>query len=429
MPIAYLLNQFPLPSTTFIRREIRALEALGVEIHRFAARPSPVKLVDPQDIEDESRTDYLLKTPKPRLLLDTLRTALNSPARFLSALRLTWTLSRRSNRGLIAHLAYFVEACTLLRRCRRKNIEHIHAHFSTNPAAIACICRELGGPTYSFTVHGPHEFDAPESLSLDIKAVRAKFVAAISHYTRSQLFRWIPREHWEKIHIVRCGVSEKFLNHPLTPVPDANRFVSIGRLSEQKGQLVLVDAVRILRDRGIDIQLDLIGGGELEPVLRAEITRHNLQDRIHLLGWQTEDQIITALLSSRAMVLPSFAEGLPVVIMEALALGRPVISTYIAGIPELVTPGESGWLTPAGNASTLADTVEQCLHTDPSTLNRIGKHGALAVFHRHHAKTEARKILTFASSSLQPPGAGETATTVSSSPTIRHAATTMPHPP
>lgn len=392
MAIAYFLNQFPLNSTTFIRREIRALEAMGVEVRRFAARRPPHPLVDPQDVEDGAKTEYILELPKLELLLSILLAAIGSPGRFFRALLLTRKLSKRSTRGFVAHVAYFVEACALLRRCMKHELTHVHAHFSTNAAAIACLCRELGGPPFSFTVHGPHEFDAPESLGLDLKAERAKFVVAISQYTRSQLCRWIPHRWWNKLQVVHCGLSERFLTHPQTSVPDTTRLLSVGRLSEQKGQLVLLEAAKRLRDKGASFQIDIVGGGELESMIREEIKLQKLEEYVHLLGWRNESEIIQLLLESRAMVLPSFAEGLPVVLMEALALGRPVISTYIAGIPELVGSGSAGWLVPAGDAEALVEAVEKCLATNTHELSAMAARGNTIVREKHDARIEAAKL-------------------------------------
>ena len=162
---------------------------------------------------------------------------------------MTWRLARASDRGLLVHVAYLAEACVLRQWTRRDEIGHLHVHFGTNSTAVALLCRVLGGPPYSFTVHGPEEFDRPVSLSLCLKIRHAAFVIAICSFGKSQLWRWADFADWGKIHVVHCGLDQSFLAaaHTLPPAPP--RLVNIGRLSEQKGQLVLLEAAARLAQR------------------------------------------------------------------------------------------------------------------------------------------------------------------------------------
>jgi glycosyltransferase involved in cell wall biosynthesis len=166
----------------------------------------------------------------------------------------------------------------------------------------------------------------------------------------------------------------------------------VGRLTEQKGHFVLLHAARILACEGIPLEIVCVGDGDFRPRLEAYIHRHHLQEHVRLVGWQTEAQVRQWLESSRAMVMPSLAEGLPVGIMEALALGRPVISTFIAGIPELILPPTNGWLVPAGDPERLADAIRTALTTDVATLTEMGRQGQLRVRQRHDAAMEAKKL-------------------------------------
>jgi glycosyltransferase involved in cell wall biosynthesis len=229
-------------------------------------------------------------------------------------------------------------------------------------------------------------------LALGEKIRRAAFVAAISSFGRSQLWRWCDAANWGKIRIIHCGVDEAFLNHPVTAVPRVPRLVSIGRLSEQKGQLILIEAVAVLAREGIEFELVLVGDGPLRATIEAAISRHGLGRFVRLVGWKDSTAIRQELLESRALVMPSFAEGLPVVIMESLALGRPVLTTAIAGIPELVKDEINGWLVPAGSATALAEGIRKVLNTPVEDLDKMGKAGALIVAREHRASFEATKL-------------------------------------
>lgn len=353
MKVAYLVNRYPAPSHTFIRREIAALEALGLEVGRFSIR-GDAPLVDLADLEERRRTRSILEAGPMELLGASIAAALLRPLKLARALALVVRLGWRSDRGLLRHLVYLVEACLLSRWLRASGAEHLHAHFGTNPAAVAAMCHALGGPPFSFTVHGPEEFDRPEALRLGDKCREARFVVAISEFGRSQLYRWCHIEDWQKIHVVRCGVDAGFLRAGRVPVPAAPRIVTIGRLSEQKGHAVLLEALAMLHRGHIEFEAVLVGDGPLRLPLERLARSLGIDGRVRFLGTVDGPRIIKEVQEARALVLPSFAEGLPVVIMEALALGRPVVATYVAAIPELVVPGVSGWLVPQDHRWRLA---------------------------------------------------------------------------
>ena len=324
------------------------------------------------------------------------------PLRALSTAWASIRLGMNSDRGVLIHLAYLVEACVVYRWCRSLGIAHIHAHFATNATTVAMFCRMLGGPTYSFTVHGPDEFDRPEAFGIPVKIARAAFVVAISHYTRSQLYRWCPHEHWGKIHVVHCGVDGSFLGRKVEPISSVNRLVCVGRLSEQKGQLLLVEAVGKVVREGRQLELVLVGDGPMRNEIEGLIQKLGLGQHVKVLGWKSGQEVRREILAARAMVLPSFAEGLPVVIMESLALGRPVISTYIAGIPELVKSGVTGWLVPAGSVEKLAEAMREVLEVPAEKLDEMGSVGAGWVVERHDAAAEAAKLAGLFANRLLP---------------------------
>ncbi len=258
---------------------------------------------------------------------------------------------------------------------------------------MAMLAAELSGIPFSLTIHGPNEFDQPTLLALDEKIARSRFVVGISQFGRSQLYRWARPEDWPKVQIVRCGVDERFLNAPATPVPEDPRLVCVGRLAEQKGQLLLIDAVAQLVEDGVEIELRLVGDGPLRLRLEEQIRRRGLERHIRILGWRSSDEVRDEILKARALVLPSFAEGLPVVFMEALALGRPVISTYVAGIPELVVDRVTGWLTFASDSQSLAAAMRESLLISSDRLSAMGAEGARRVRELHNARREAERLL------------------------------------
>ncbi|MSR62048.1 MAG: colanic acid biosynthesis glycosyltransferase WcaL [Planctomycetes bacterium] len=390
MKIAYLVNCYPKASHSFIRREIRGLEELGLEVLRISVRAPASDLVDARDHEEALRTQRLL-VPSG-IVLGLLAALVQQPLRLLRTLRAALRLGRNSDRGLLVHLVYLAEACALVRLARREGVGHVHAHFGTNPPAVCCLAHELGGLSYSFTVHGPEEFDRPTALKLQQKIAGARFVAAVSEFSKSQLYRWSPHADWQKIHVVHCGVDELFLAAERKPIPVAPRLVCVGRLCEQKGQLLLLEAAAQLAREGIPFELVLAGDGELRASLEAAIARHALGDRVRITGWISNERVRCEIEAARALVLPSFAEGLPVVLMEALALGRPVISTYVAGIPELVEPARSGWLVPAGDVAALTTALREVLRATPAALAELGRHGAERVRLQHDARIEAGKL-------------------------------------
>jgi glycosyltransferase involved in cell wall biosynthesis len=392
MTLAYLLNWYPQPSQTALRREMTALQELGVPFYRFSLRRYEGELVDENDQRERENTRSVVDAGLLAFLGSMLKAALRRPRAFFRALRLAVKVGWVDDRGLIRTLIYFAEACVLLDWADAIHIDHMHTHYGTNSATAAMLCRVLGGPTYSFTMHGPEEFDAPRGTCLRDKIQHARFVVAISEFTRSQLYRWADYRDWGKIHVVRVGVSPMFLDHGAAPIAGTPRLVNIGRIVEQKGQAILIHAAAGLRDRGYEFELVIVGDGPMRSELEHLIKALDLQERVRITGYLSNQRVLEELLNARALVLPSFAEGLPGVFFEALALGRPVISTYIAAHPELIEPGVNGWLVPAGAVEPLVNAMAEVLTADPAVLEQMGKAGAMRVAKQHNVYTEARKL-------------------------------------
>ncbi|MEO0400384.1 MAG: glycosyltransferase family 4 protein [Pseudomonadota bacterium] len=391
--IAYVMNTYPITSTTFITGEIRALEALGINVLRFASKPWDVDLTSDVDKTEKTKTKYLLYRNFIPLLLTLIATALRSPRSLCAAVWETFRLTREAQKSIIHHIGYFLQALYLAKECRQNQIDHLHAHFGTNATSICLIASHVAEITYSFTVHGPDEFDTVSPAEYRRKVARAEKVFAISHYCRGVLMRKVGFEARDKLEIVRCGVDLEAFAAAAAPASasDSNIFTCVGRLCPQKAQVLILEALELLLAKGIDAKIVFIGDGELRDAVESQIQAHGLSNNVELRGWQNPDQIRDAIRQSRAFLLPSLAEGLPVSIMEAYAMGKPVISTYIAGIPELVDD-KAGWIIPSGNSADIANAMAACLSTSLSNLGSMGETGQTRVRERHDIQKQARRI-------------------------------------
>ena len=391
MQLAYLMNSYPMTSTLFIRREIEALERRGVKVMRYAVRRWEGDLVDPDDIEECSRTHYLLVGNTLRLITAFFREMAVNPGGLIRAIGPWFTLLRNARGGFVRHAAYLLEAIHFRQRAAADKIDHVHVHFITNSTAVAMLARIMGGPRYSVMVHGPDELTDAPLLSFTEKIKHASFIAAISHYCKSQLIRFSSIENAEKIHIVRCGLEPGDFDS-VSPIGSENQtFVCVGRLCPQKGQAQIPAAVAALRDEFPGLKIILVGDGESREDIEAAIARHNVGGMIEITGWMENQKVRKILAANRALLLPSYAEGLPVVIMEALALGRPVISTYIAGIPELVDE-DCGWIIPAGSHEALVNAMRAALKAPFDELAAKGQEGRRRIERDHDIDKEAEKL-------------------------------------
>jgi glycosyltransferase involved in cell wall biosynthesis len=388
--VLYLINQYPAISHTFIKREVLALERLGVRVIRVAARAGK-GLVDPGDTEEKERTTYLLQQPLG-LLQAVVWCLLLRPHRFAKALATSFRMMRRSDRGPFAHLAYLIEACGVASLVRSTAAEHIHAHFGTNPAEVALLASQLSGVTYSVTVHGCEEYDKPEFIGLRAKIRGAAFVAAVSYYGRSQLYRWCDDIDRNKIKLIRCGLEEKFHGMADDGPSEAARFICVGRLCRLKGYDVLVEAAAAMVTAAHKFEVVIVGDGEARSELESLIAAFRLSGTVRLAGSMSSPNVRREIMRARALVVPSLAENLPVVIMEAMALRRPVVATHIGGIPELVLPRETGWLVPASSVDALAGAMMECLLASREELSAMGRRGRERVLALHDVDREAAAL-------------------------------------
>jgi len=277
-------------------------------------------------------------------------------------------LRMATDRSYARHLGYLVIACILAQRLSRLSCTHIHAHFGTNSAAVACIASRLSGLPYSVTYHGTYELEAPGQR---IKIERAKFVITVTEVARS----WLLQRHPQQVHkilLIRCGLAAKWMGMECTPPAQIPAFVSVSRLSAHKDPMLLLAAIERLVSRGFPVRVTMVGDGPLRAEVEQQISVRGLGNHVLLLGWCDSDGVRHQLRESRALVLSSASEGLPVAIMEAFALGRCAIATDVGGVSELVESGVTGWLVPNGDPDALADAMEECLQASRVQLSQLG---------------------------------------------------------
>mgnify|MGYP005841679349 CR=1 FL=1 len=394
--VAILVNAYPGVSHSFIRREIAALEALGLAVVRVSIRPqAAASLADPDDRAELTRTRVLLAggARGVAVLLGALASAaVRSPRALGRAAREAVALGRGSERGVALHLAYLAEACVLRRLLADAGVAHVHAHFGTNSAAVALLCHALGGPPFSFTAHGTESFDRPDLVKLRHKVERARFAVAVCEYGRERILRAAGAGHAGRVHVVRCGLDGAFLEPAPAPIPDRRRLVCVARLAPEKGLPVLLEAAERLVKEDAEFELVLVGDGPLRGMLEATTARGALAGRVRFTGALGAEAVRAEIRAARLLVLPSLAEGLPVVLMEALALGRPVVATRVGGVAELVEPGANGWLVEPGSAEALAGALREALAAPPERLADMGRHGRARVRARHDAHREAQRL-------------------------------------
>lgn len=389
--VGYVTNTYPRPSQTFIRREIQAVERQGLFVARFAMRREEGMLTS-EDLAEQERTEYILDHSAWRLATVLGRRLLRHPRALTAAVRAG--LRGGPGRGVLRQLIYLAEGAILAERADDLGLGHIHAHFGTNSADVARYARLLGGPGYSVTFHGPEEFDRPQALMVGEKLADARFAIAVSTFGRSQLARWTQAATWKRLHVVHCGVDPAmFADGPPPPARAAAdkplQIIAIGRFVEQKGYILLLEALAATTR---SVHLTLVGEGPLAPAMRETIRMLNLEERVTFAGWLDEGQVRARLADAHVFVMPSFAEGLPVALIEAMMSARPAIATYIAGIPELMIDGQTGWLVPAGCASALARAMDKAADCSDEALARMGQDARARASARHDIDESAARL-------------------------------------
>jgi colanic acid/amylovoran biosynthesis glycosyltransferase len=400
MRIAYLTGSYPRATDTFIQREVMALREKGVDVHTFSARrPGDEHIVGSEQKAERDRTYYILPVNLAFLVLAHLSLIISSPTRYINALKLALTTQQPGLKGSLYQLFYFLEAGIVAKEIKNKQIQHLHNHLADSSCTVAMLAAALGGFTYSFTLHGPYIFFEPYRWRLDKKIERALFVCCISHFCRSQAMIFTLTEKWDRLHIIHCGVNPD-LFVPVDSTTPHKRLLYVGRLAANKGLPILLQSLASLQSSHPEITLTVVGDGEDRSFLEQMSLQLGLQERVNFVGYKSQTEVRQYLQQSEVFVLPSFAEGIPVVLMEAMAAGVPVVATQIAGISELVEDGINGYLVPPGDSISLTKRIESLLG-DGELRSRLGASGRLKVEREFNLDREVERLYRVMNSALQ----------------------------
>jgi colanic acid/amylovoran biosynthesis glycosyltransferase len=371
--LGYLVSQYPAVNHTFILREVIALRREGLDPCTVSIRRSDrrVEMLSTDEADEHRRTFCVLGAGLTYVMLANLRTMLFRPISYARALIYAWKLTRGTPKLLFTYSAYFIEAVIAGDYFERQGVTFVHTHFSST---VLLILARIFPVRYSLTIHGPAEFADVVGFHMADKVAAATFVATISRYGSSQVMAACDPSHWHKIRTLRLGVDPQ--GFPPREVPskrdgDALRLVFVGRLAPVKAQHILVETVALLSARGRKVLLDIVGEGPNRPVLEKLIEERGMAAQVQLCGACNHDKVSDFYRNSDVFVLASFAEGIPVVLMEAMAMQLPCVATRITGIPELIDDGMDGLLVPPADPAALADAVER-LMDDPALAARIG---------------------------------------------------------
>lgn len=374
MRIGYFTGIYPRATDTFIQREVKGLRAQGIDVRTFSMRKvGPEHDVGPEVLEEKRNTSYLLPANPAGLLADNLAGFASSPVRYLKTLWLALRTAHPGWRGLLYQMFYFQEAVILARLLRRQGIAHLHNHLGDVSGTVAMLACALTGIGYSMTIHGPHIFFDPARWALREKVKYSRFIICISHHCKSQMMLFSDQGDWERFQIVHCGIDPK--QFPYVEVRQrAKKLLYTGRLAAEKGLPVLFESLRLLDQQGYDYQLTLVGDGDARASLEELAQRMGIAGRLVFAGFASQSGVRDYLLQSDVFILPSFAEGVPVSLMEAMACGIPVIATHVGGIAELIDSGETGLLVPPSDSVTLRDAVASYLD-DYDLRKKVSRQG------------------------------------------------------
>lgn len=393
--IAYLTALYPAVSHTFILREVEGLRMLGLEVETASVRrPGPEHLRGPAEQAEADKTFYILNAARRGLTLPrACLAALARPKRLARVIGLAWRTRAPGLRAGIYQFFYLIEALVLAHHLQAQKTTHLHCHFAQSSATVAMLAAELADLPFSFTLHGPADLYEPQRWHLAEKIARAAFVACISHFARAQAMLFSAPNHWDRLRIVHCGVIPETYAAPepaqARPADGTVSLLFVGRLAPVKGLRVLLDALATARKTHPGLRLTIVGDGEDRAHLEA--LAKPMGDAVHFTGYLSQDEVAETMAAADAFVLPSFAEGLPVVLMEALAAGKPAIAPRVAGVAELIEDGQTGYLIHAGDVVGLTRALEQ-LAKDPKAGQALGQAGQAVVKTEFDARIEAARI-------------------------------------
>ena len=380
--LAYLLSIYPATSHTFFLNEIAELSRLGFTID-VASINKPAAAHSELEARALATTYYLKATKPSTILLVLLKVLFTQPRVVARGLRAALQLDGWNLPASGYALFYLVEAILLGDWLRRRGHAHLHIHFGGPVATVGMLTSMAWQFSYSMMIHGPEEFYDVDKFYLRRKVERAQFVLCISDYCRSQVMKVCDPEHWAKLHVVRLGVDHRvFAPGPAMDRSGAMEVVCVGRMVPAKGHLILLRAFAELLRCGYNLRLRLIGDGEERSGLESFVRREKLDASVIFEGSLSHEATRQKLARADIFVLASFAEGLPVALMEAMAMEVPCISTFVAGIPELIRDGVEGLLVPPSSEQALFTAMERmiCGADLRSNLARAGRCRVLELY-------------------------------------------------
>jgi colanic acid/amylovoran biosynthesis glycosyltransferase len=404
--MGYLISRYPAVSHTFILREVERLRQLNFEIGVASINPPDRACADMTEAElNENRRTYYVKQHGIWGALMGHLMGLIRPAAYLRGLGFSMRLGGWNLKSVLYGFFYFTEALMIARWMRNNRYSHLHVHFATAAANVGLVLRSFHPCTLSFTVHGPDEFYDAKGQLLREKIAAVDFLVCIGRFARSQMMQLSPGNQWHKFEVCPLGVDpDLFVPSRQKGSEEPFSILCVGRLTPAKGQRVLIEACRLMRDKGRDFRLVMVGAGPDENDLKALVNESGMQELVEFTGPLNQDQVIACYAEADAFALPSFAEGIPVVLMEAMASAVPCVTTRITGIPELIRDGIDGLLVTPSDAAELAEAL-MALMDDPELrkdLAREGREKVLAEYHLNHnvdrlAETFLRRFWEMAS--------------------------------
>ena len=394
--IAYVTGVYPAMSLTFVEREIRSLRLLGFDIRTVSMRQPSAREglgtdsdFGKEEVAARASTYYLLRELRDlKNMAEILRLAVSRPVKLWRTARLAFRTAQPGAKSMMLQCIYVLEALALARFVEIHKINHLHNHFAGSSTTVSMLTGLLTDVPFSFTLHGPSDLMEPVAQQLGTKVARADFVSCISYFARSQCSLYSETRHWDKMKIIHCGVRPdryKSSEH----ATDQTRLLFVGRLAHVKGLPILFDALKILKGRIPNLTLRIVGDGKE----RGDLERRAAEIGINVTfsGFQTQDQVASEMANADIFVLPSLAEGVPVVLMEAMASEKPVIATRVAGVSELVEDKTHGLLVHPGDAQDLAIAIET-LCMDPELCRRMGHAGRVKVQSEFDIDREAARL-------------------------------------
>jgi colanic acid/amylovoran biosynthesis glycosyltransferase len=372
--VAFLVSQHPAINHALLLREIRELRSLGMDIRTVSIRAADRSLneLSPDEQDEQARTFYVKPLGAGGALQIHLPFLMQHPSRYLNGLLFAISLSAWNLPKAFALVGYFAEAVIIGEWMRRNELGHIHVQYSST---VGLLLRHVFPVELSISFHGPDEFNDPIGFWLPQKIEASHFVRAISFFARSQLMKSCDSRNWDKIDVAYMGVDPStFRPRPFRAQPAPFELLCVGRLAPVKAQHILLSAVERLKRDGRAVLLHLAGGGPDLDSLRRTAVERGIEDFVAIHGWVSSEQLETLYGQADAFALASFAEGLPGVLMEAMAMEIPCISTWITGVPELIRDGIDGLLVPPSDAEAMAQAIAR-LMDDPELRLRIGQQG------------------------------------------------------